>query len=407
MPPTAASAEPARRRTLIMKESGSRWTSKQMDFFNIFEVDLDEKEPDFILNGYLNAPLDQEIERQFKGLSSSNLSKTPHRNLMMQVDSKGKSSWTLLGPFLSTLAAIKESPHKSPPKRELRTPDKRKQVDHGEMVSSTTAIDPGSDDDGNSGGDTSDEHTSEAYSVKTEHTDEESHLDRAKPEAVTQVMIFLFCQAVFEGSRLASRTGVDDTPAPRLEWNVGPHLFDIQSSKAICVSINDGGLFFKGQNPEGFWVTLQRLVYCSIETKARFHKWDDDDLKGSPSEKVQAQEASQLIGMMCQQRIHVTQRSMFMKIATFEAEYIRHFFPSCLVPPGHTTSGRDAAASMATRFANLKLDDTTPTAPPPPLTIHVSREFNLSQGEDLIAAARLVLAMGKYLEENGPLLKCI
>jgi hypothetical protein len=43
----------------------------------------------------------------------------------------------------------------------------------------------------------------------------------------------------------------------------------------------------------------------SPQTKAQFHKWDDEGLTGSETDRVNAQEASQLIGMMCERLRHV------------------------------------------------------------------------------------------------------
>lgn len=50
-----------------------------------------------------------------------------------------------------------------------------------------------------------------------------------------------------------------------------------------------------------FYVTIINTNHdLEIQTKARFHKWEEDGLLGSKDDHVHAQEASQLIGMMCQ-----------------------------------------------------------------------------------------------------------
>lgn len=63
------------------------------------------------------------------------------------------------------------------------------------------------------------------------------------------------------------------------------------------------------------------------------------------------------------------------------------------------------SSDLAAKLGKLNVDDGNDAAPR--LQIYRSREFDLSKSSDLEQAAHYILTMGKYLEEEGPLLKNI
>lgn len=207
-----------------------------------------------------------------------------------------------------------------------------------------------------------------------------------------ELMIYLICQAVFEGSSLGTRgenPPLDQSSEHRLEWSVAGKKFTIESPRVQCTSINDGSLFWKEFSPSGEWITKQSLAYCSIEVQAAFFpmyknqfteysfadqspafrlglEWaprggitdDRNDVRTPPGRCREAKRRRQcwqalrirqnvrINRFSCNSEnplikhlrsrtflISVAQRTMFLKVAVFTPEYIRHFFRHCLVLP--------------------------------------------------------------------------
>ncbi|KAK2794431.1 hypothetical protein FQN50_009913 [Emmonsiellopsis sp. PD_5] len=415
MPATRASTPQTENRVLGL--SGSNWGAPQLKHFNIAHNDFDF---DYMFQLYQNVDLERETLEQLKRVNAGFFWTRTFRDLM-------KPNGAMLGPFFSTMARIKEDPSQRLAQRSSRRVTAQKVK--------FTALDGEADENGKGKRRAS----AASYHPSDQGTDMSLHIDRVKKEIITQMAIHLFGLSVFEGSTLPSRQVASDPKAPnrswRLEWDVAGFAFEIESFKVRCTCINDGGLIPKLFSVTDHWVEDEKdsLRYCSVETKARLTDWEDGVL-GEPSDRVHAQEASQLIGMLCQRLrraieikgdnldpeelsdydrtvflVSAAQRSMFLKSATFSPEYIRYFFPRLLRAPSDPNDSDDSDESdvdevtkalrkvkVADSENNKRLD----------LNIGISREFDLSR-EDVVNAARLLLHMGNYLESNGPLLKGI
>lgn len=177
---------------------------------------------------------------------------------------------TMLGPFFAVLATIKEAPYDPAVATSARPERERKQVQHGDMVPTLSSVEPGTDssEEENEEGKGKGQRSDPSYSGgSSEGADKSAHLQRVKPETPTQVMFYLFCQAVFEGSYLGSRgqeLAASRQKEHRLEWDVSGREFEIDSPKVHCVTVNDGNLFWKKFSGDGTWIT-EPLAYCSIE----------------------------------------------------------------------------------------------------------------------------------------------
>lgn len=240
----------------IWTESGSSWTGKHNSYYKIKRMDSDPLTHPALASNFGPTMLNEDIANEVSSLSSSFLWKRPFKTLMMPYGGLG----TMFGLFLTIIAHIKEQISPSEPRA---NPPRAARKDYRETSGSEDENDPGDKSRKRrvSFGDRS-------YAEQSETTDQSTHLERAKKELPTQVMVYLYNTFVFEGSNLPSRlTSPEpgDTTSWCLEWNIEPHVFRVESPKVYSKAINDGALLHKGFDIHGHWVTKSDLVYCSVE----------------------------------------------------------------------------------------------------------------------------------------------
>lgn len=241
--PAQGSASDPKSSDKIMRDSGSSWDENQVKYYNIkasHRIDL-VKTP--IFNGIKTRKLDEPIAKSLRQVDSTYLSKRSFKELMMPAGGLG----VMFGPFLTLMARIKEAPPGSN--------DRRSQPERAGKENVKYNYGYNSESEG--------EGSDNSFAPST-NTDRSAHLARAKPEAPTQVMIYLFGTLVYEGSNLPSRVDPVEQTSWCLEWDVAPKKFKIESPKVMCTTISDGGLLAKGFSG-GKWGEKSDLVYCSVE----------------------------------------------------------------------------------------------------------------------------------------------
>lgn len=251
--------------------SGSSWNKRHLNHFNIEGDDVAARFPAILMEFQRVCSLDKAIRHHLGSIPSSNFPRLDHRRLMMNTGKhleKLETFGTVLGPFFTFLAMVKEMPYDEleDVSREPKPRRGPKPIHRPEYVNTDSVPDIGAYSSQESGDD--DESYADDLSQKT---DQSLHQLRAKPEITTQTMLILFLQAVFEGSDLHHR-GISQ-PAQsieRWEWHISPTSFHIEAINVGCTSINDGSLHYKGYNDTGEWVIKHPLVYCSIEVKRNF-----------------------------------------------------------------------------------------------------------------------------------------
>lgn len=261
----------------IMRDSGSSWDSKQLNYYRINHGRISTQRPNFrVLFLQQNvAKLREDIQQQIESLGFLKLTRSPHMDLMFPPGTSG----TPLGPFFIALATVKEMPHEPQDPDNTRPKRERKQIQREGMVDSTVAIKPAGGIEANDNEiekRQSRRMSNRSYSASSSDAYTESkHMRRIKPETTTQTMFYLFCQAIFEGSNLGTRapeSTISGRDQHRLEWHVAGRRFDIHSPMVKCATINDGNLFWKGFDHNGQWgTTAHPLAYCSIEVSIALH----------------------------------------------------------------------------------------------------------------------------------------
>ncbi|EEP82579.1 predicted protein [Uncinocarpus reesii 1704] len=369
----------------IMTDSGSEWGQRQTIYFRVNGIGSKARVPPMLAPFVGKAVLDSEVRRQLQNFRNHELGRMDLHRIVSTVagTSAQAPAGTLLGLFLMHLAMVKEAPFNPddqlPPRRYLRT--NRAQVQRPGFVSSEVIDDDGSE--------TSLEETTypnkrlciQSWEETSIDTDKSTHMLRVKSETQTQLMISLFLTSIFECSNLSGRgTSLSVAKYRRWEWHAEGKELRILSPRVNCVSINDGSLRRKGIGQSQFWGFMDDMIYCSVETKSRLGQWDEDELMGIPNTRVDAQEASQLIGMMCER---LREKSKTGRVDPFKLrEYDR----------------------TSTPVAQLDdLDMKVTNDPPPTLNIFRTPRFDLSRSKGSLAAARLVLALGSYIDHHGPL----
>ncbi|WEW61272.1 hypothetical protein PRK78_006762 [Emydomyces testavorans] len=380
----------------LMTESGSQWGSKQTDYFNVLNKSTDVMMPRIFRHSHKDSLINTDLREQLTSLKREKLLSLDHHSIITSAagtTEKPTPTGTTAGIFFAFLAVIKQEPYEpdmehnesvgsqSEPGARTHEPRARTQVQRHEFVTTDTSFhttETGSSpvekdsllvEKDASSVEKDASPVDDDYAPSSQFTDEETHMRRVKPETPTQTLIALFLQLVFETSTLGGR-GSDpaENEKLRLEWHIEGKRFRIDSPRVKCVSINDGSLRHKGYPKGRLWGFMDPLAYCSVETKARLKKWDDDGEKGSPDEKVDAQEASQLIGMMCERLTWAKQKGA--------------------VDPDKLTEYDRTGGNEKLRLVIIR-----------------TKEFDISDGNDLAHAADLILAMGAYFEANGPLMK--
>ncbi|KAL1963493.1 hypothetical protein VTN77DRAFT_8074 [Rasamsonia byssochlamydoides] len=173
--------------TTVLRQSGSSWDARKLKYFRIEEMPLVEDIFPGILSDYLDfKKLDGRVRSQLIGLGSDKLSLSRHSVVI--------NEGGLLGPFLASLAVVKER-RDLPDSTASPRPQRAKTTTTREgYVSSTTIGSPGSTPER--------KHevvlepgSGSSYHPSTTDTDASAHERRAKPEIATNVMAYLFLQA--------------------------------------------------------------------------------------------------------------------------------------------------------------------------------------------------------------------
>ncbi|EGE77639.2 hypothetical protein BDDG_00576 [Blastomyces dermatitidis ATCC 18188] len=144
------------------------------------------------------------------------------------------------------------------------------------------------------------------------------------------------------------------------------------------------------------WGEQGGLVYCSVETKARFTNWTPKICCDDPGTDLAPVDLSEY------------DTTVYLKVAIFSPAYIRYYFADLLKVAPSNQKGKKDRKDTTTSITSLKIGMKNVNHDPgrPAVRIFTSRGYDLSR-PDVIEGANILLAMGDYLESKGPLLKDI
>lgn len=166
----------------IMRDSGSSWGARQVEYYNIKVSEELDLATDPIFHGLNTRKLDRSIAKALGEVNSTYLRGRPFKDLMMPAGGLG----VMFGPFLTLMARIKEdAPGSNDPRSQPHRAGKE----------NVQYYEPSSESEGG--------HSDDDFAPST-NTNRSAHLARAKAEVPTQMMIYLFGTVVYEGSNLPS-----------------------------------------------------------------------------------------------------------------------------------------------------------------------------------------------------------
>ncbi|KAF4629210.1 hypothetical protein G7Y89_g8944 [Cudoniella acicularis] len=157
------------------------------------------------------------------------------------------------------------------------------------------------------------------------------------------------------------------------------------SSKVDCVSVDDGAIIRRKVGSTIREWTSERSLLCSIEAKARYRKADAND-QGVPDDKVLAQQVSELLG------------GLMFKVRRRAYEDLLDHERCRFLISAHQTHISFLHTDFSENYLEYLYSDNQPEVLPF-LEIQRTKEFDLMDINEHLAAAKELLRMVKYFDK--------
>jgi hypothetical protein len=270
------------------KASGSSWTVKHLEACRVILKIPTTNGDLLILQSYILAARThltslRDLKKELSFLTSNQIKGRSSRELREQ---GGR-----FGALFSRLAAVMETPAPPPKARPQREGVRPPQRDDNFVSGANLGLTPNRPAPGAQLEDPSPYNYSQQ---SADSLDEEVHRDRTKRESASHSLASEFI------SSISDLCTTQTSRKSRIEFNFVPTRYAIITQSGMaCISEDDGSLIHRHMLATE-WHQSDRVSLCCVEVKSKFETWNEDGDKAQISERVLAQQVSELLGSLLQ-----------------------------------------------------------------------------------------------------------